>query len=144
MKRALGQSFLLLLFAAVLSLACYVSFSDRLSFVDSNLELSLQDLDSLEDPVWVDARLQNDYDVSHLPGAVSVNEENWEDGFSRLLELWTPDRSIVVYCSSQSCLRSHSVAERLRVELGIEDAFALRGGWEALVEAGLTEEGGQL
>ncbi len=91
--------------------------------------------------LWVDARTQADFERGHLEGAILLNEERWEDLLAGFFEVWSPDAKTIVYCSSQSCLRSHEVAARLRDELGVDSIFALEGGWEALVEAGLAEGG---
>lgn len=129
------------MFAAVLSALGFSLRADRLPWGVEAFEIDLVQARSLEGAVWVDARADADFEAGHVPGALSLNEEDWEAGFPALLEVWAPGTPIVVYCSSESCMRSHHVAERLRLELGVEDAFSLRGGWEVLLEAGMVEGG---
>jgi len=60
-----------------------------------------------------------------------LNEDRWNDLIGPFLATWTPDKKVVVYCSSQSCNASREVARRLRDEAGLKDVFVLQGGWEA-------------
>lgn len=95
-------------------------------------ELWLRDaLTEGEVVVWVDARSGDDYSQAHIPGAVLLNEDDWDALLPELLAVWEPDRRTVVYCSSEACQASESVAERLRTEVGLDDVYTLKGGWEA-------------
>lgn len=82
-------------------------------------------------PQWLDARDARAFEASHIPGAVLLNEDRWQVGLERLLIVWDGERAIVVYCDSATCNASHSVAKRLKGELGIDDVHVLHGGWEA-------------
>jgi rhodanese-related sulfurtransferase len=82
-------------------------------------------------PLWVDARSDKAFEAGHIPGAVLLNEDRWQVGLERLLTAWDGERPIVVYCDSATCNASHSVAQRLKGELGIDDIHVLHGGWEA-------------
>ena len=80
--------------------------------------------------LWVDARSQRDYETEHIPGALSLNLEEWDTLFPRFLDQWSPERKVVVYCSSLSCAMSHEVADRL-TQSGVSPVYVLKGGWEA-------------
>jgi rhodanese-related sulfurtransferase len=80
--------------------------------------------------LWVDARPTEEYEKAHIPGALSLNEDNWNGLLPPLLAEWSPDRKVVVYCSRKSCNASHDVAERLRNEAGLKNVYVLPGGWE--------------
>lgn len=138
MMRAVRQALLIVALAGVASLASYLLRPDVLPWNVAEGEIELSGVAALGEVLWVDARTEEDFLRRHLPGALLLNEDAWEDGFGPLLERWTPEMAIVVYCSSQSCLRSHHVAERLRSELGAERVFALQGGWEAIEASGMT------
>lgn len=86
--------------------------------------------------VWVDARSQTDFDESHIPGAVLLNEENWETLLPGFMSMWSPDLRVIVYCSSKACHSSESAALRLRRDLGGGHIYVLKGGWEAWVQHG--------
>lgn len=87
------------------------------------------------DLMWVDARPDAEYFAGHIPGAFSLNEDRWNELLPHVLEQWTPGRKLVVYCSSQSCNLSRSVAHRLRTEVQIPDVYILQGGWEEWLKA---------
>jgi rhodanese-related sulfurtransferase len=65
-----------------------------------------------------------------VPGAISLNLENWDQLFPRFLDAWTRENKVVVYCSAATCELSREVAERLR-KSGISSVYVLKGGWEA-------------
>lgn len=139
--KTLLQALAILGLAAALSVASFIFRPEAGRWGASENEIELSAAQALGEALWVDARVEEAYQASHFEGAVLANEEDWESGLVRVLDRWAPGTPIVVYCSSQSCLRSHQVADRLRAELGAEQVFALTGGWEALVEAGLAKEG---
>lgn len=122
----------LLLLSMVTAGLAYALLPHSLSWNLREGELTLEQALALEDALWVDARQASEYAQGTYGQALLVNEEAWEDGFADLLGQWSPGSPIVVFCSSQSCLRSHDVAKRLRVELGVEEVYVLSGGWEVL------------
>lgn len=81
--------------------------------------------------IWVDARPDEEFARDHVPGAISLNEDRWNDLLSQFLVVWSPGKKVVVYCSSLSCNASREVARRLRREAQLPDVFVLEGGWEA-------------
>jgi rhodanese-related sulfurtransferase len=81
--------------------------------------------------LWVDARSETEYAAGHIPGAFLLNLDQWNQLLPSLLQVWEPDKIVVVYCSSLSCQASREVAEKLRDEVGLQSVFVLRGGWEA-------------
>jgi rhodanese-related sulfurtransferase len=83
-----------------------------------------------ESVLWVDARSADEYQADHVPGAISLNLESWDELLPNFLDQWSPDKKVVVYCSAATCELSHEVAERLR-KSGITSVFVLKGGWEA-------------
>jgi len=82
--------------------------------------------------LWVDARPRREYEEEHAREAVWLDEGAWQEGLPAVLDKWEPGRTVVVYCSSQSCRSSHAVARRLREETGWKEIFVLKGGWEKL------------
>ena len=81
--------------------------------------------------VWVDARPDEEFARDHVPGALSLNEDRWNELLPPFLAVWSPEKKVVVYCSSLSCNASREVARRLRKEAQLSDVFVLEGGWEA-------------
>ena len=86
-----------------------------------------------ENVLWVDARAQADFEKAHIPGAVLLNENTWDELLLDVLRA-APGRALVVYCSSSRCQSSHEVARRLRDEVGLPHVYVLRGGWEAWLD----------
>ena len=84
--------------------------------------------------IWVDARPEDEFANDHVPGAISLNEDRWNELLPQFLAVWAPDKKVIVYCSSLSCNASREVAHRLRKEAQLSDVFVLEGGWEAWVK----------
>ena len=87
-----------------------------------------------ENVIWVDARPEEEFGRGHVPGALSLNEDRWNELLPQFLAAWSPGKKVVVYCSAESCDLAREVAERLRKEAQLSDVFVLEGGWEAWVK----------
>lgn len=81
--------------------------------------------------LWVDARPDEQFEMAHVPGAVLLNEDRWDELLPRVLTKWSPEKRLIVYCSSEGCGASREVARRLREEARLKNVFVLEGGWEA-------------
>jgi len=99
-------------------------------------EVTLEQARAFGDSIlWLDARPDAQFAQAHIPGAILLNEDRWGELLPQMLATWTPDKRVVVYCSSQSCAASHEVARRLRTEAELKNVFVLHGGWETWLEA---------
>jgi rhodanese-related sulfurtransferase len=87
-----------------------------------------------ENVIWVDARPDAEFVRDHVPGALSLNEDRWNELLPQFLAAWSPGKKVVVYCSAESCDLAREAAERLRKEAQISEVFVLEGGWEAWVK----------
>lgn len=84
--------------------------------------------------LWVDARPDNEFAQGHVPGAISLNEDRWNELFPQFQSAWSPEKKIVVYCSSKSCNLAEEVARRLRDDAKLPNEIrVLEGGWEEWV-----------
>jgi rhodanese-related sulfurtransferase len=83
--------------------------------------------------LWVDARPTEEFERDHIPGAVLLNEDRWNELLPQFLgQQWSPEKKIVVYCSAASCNLAEDVARRLREEAKLPNEIRiLKGGWEA-------------
>jgi rhodanese-related sulfurtransferase len=128
------QAFVIFLVALVLAGLTAAVHPKRPNFLDrapAQGEISLQEIENWKEPlVWVDARPESDYETEHIPGAVSLNPDNWSEQLPRFLDLWRPPEKAVVYCSAASCDTSREIADRLR-RSGVDPVYYLKGGWEA-------------
>jgi len=84
-----------------------------------------------QNAIWIDARPDEEFAHDHVPGALLLNEDRWNELLPEFLAAWSPGKKVVVYCSSLSCNASREVARRLRKEAQLPDVFVLEGGWEA-------------
>jgi rhodanese-related sulfurtransferase len=87
-----------------------------------------------DNAIWVDARPEEEFQRDHIPGAVLLNEDRWNELLPQFLPKWSPEKKVVVYCNAQSCNASREVAHRLRDEAQLKNVFVLEGGWEEWVK----------
>ena len=132
--RALRQASLILL-AALIPAGLTAAFHPRrAAWAQATLlpgEVELQTVLAWgSDVLWTDARSSKDYEAEHVPGAILLNLEVWDQLFPQFLDQWNSEKKVVVYCSSTACELSHEVAKRLQAD-GISPVYVLKGGWEA-------------
>lgn len=90
--------------------------------------------------LWIDARIKEQYDAGHIPGAVLLNEQHFEEQLFGLLDtLQTNTKPIILYCNAAKCDASRKILERLKQTLPIENAYVLKGGWNAWQEVAKKE-----
>ncbi len=91
----------------------------------------------------LDARPEIFHRLGHVPGAMSLAREDFENAYTALRSLLEKDRSqpLVVYCSGASCEDSELVKQSLEA-LGYTNVGIFRGGWLEWQAAGKAEEGG--
>lgn len=89
------------------------------------------------DVLWIDARIQEQFDAGHVPGALLLNEQKFDEQlFGHLDTLQTNTKPVIIYCSAAKCEASRHVLERLKQTLPVENVFVLKGGWQAWKAAG--------
>ena len=85
--------------------------------------------------IWIDARSAEEFAQGHIPGAIRLNESQWAALEPAVVERWTPDVKLVVYCSSTGCNASKAIARQLRQQMQWDNVYWLAGGYEAWQEA---------
>src|SRR5438045_5262688 len=91
--------------------------------------------------LFLDARPLPFYEMSHIPGALPLPEDDFDRAFAKIEPRLRSSFDVVVYCSGFGCEASHLVARRLK-ERGIP-AVAINEGWQAWTDASdPTREGG--
>lgn len=85
--------------------------------------------------LWIDARPADQFGAGHMPGALNVSEQQFDEQLVQHLDaLQANSKPVVVYCSGQKCEASRKVMERLR-EMGfVKNAFVFKGGWSVLAK----------
>ena len=94
--------------------------------------------------VWLDARHKKEYVKGHVPGALLLNEYEWEELLSAAFHsiVDAPEGSpVIIYCDGQACAASRMVRGRLRqTPLGDRELLILHGGWPAWLASGMKTE----
>lgn len=90
----------------------------------------------------LDARPEIFHRLGHVPSAVSLAREDFENAYTALRSRLEKDKSqpLVVYCSGASCEDSELVKQSLE-SLGYTNVGIFRGGWSEWQAAGKAEEG---
>ncbi len=139
-QRLIRQTLILFGLALLPAIGQAVHYRDRISWqspVGAQEEVAVEQARSWgKAALWVDARSEEEFERSHVPGAILLNEDRWNELLPQVLAQWSPEKRLIVYCSSQSCGASREIARRLRGEAGLKNVFVLARGWEAwLAEA---------
>ena len=133
MRRALLQAVALVLLALVPATLSAIFHPRRPAFSDPLVPGEITLADALRLPggfLWVDARAESEFVKGHVPGALRLTEEEWDDLVPAVLQAWPTGKPAVVYCSARQCQNSTAVAARLR-EFNVGQVHVLKGGWEA-------------
>jgi rhodanese-related sulfurtransferase len=139
-NRAVRDGLLLIALACVPAIGQAVYFRDRISWqspIPVSESVTVDQARGWGDgAIWIDARPDDEFAHEHVPSAVSLNEDRWNELLPQFLPRWSPDKKVVVYCSAQSCNAAREVAKRLRDEAQLKDTqgkncvYVLQGGWE--------------
>jgi rhodanese-related sulfurtransferase len=84
--------------------------------------------------LFLDARPHDFFPLGHIPGALSLPEDDFDAWFAKIEPRLRSTLDIVVYCSGLGCDASHIVAHKLK-EHGIEAAI-MPGGMPDWTDAG--------
>ena len=132
----LRQILLLLALAFVPAIGQALYFRNRISWHSPVPEAELVTVEKAKSwgtgALWVDARPNQDFEKEHFSGALSLNEDHFDQQLPNVLAAWEPQKKVVVYCSTKTCGASREIARRLREDAHLADVFVLEGGWEAL------------
>ena len=139
MKSSLvGQAVILAALALVPAAGEAIYFRDKISWRSAIAPSEMVTVEQARalgaTAIWVDARPDDEFASDHVPSAISLNEDRWNELLPQFLAVWVPGKKTVVYCSSLSCNSSREVARRLRKEAQLSDVFVLEGGWEEWVK----------
>ena len=136
MKSSLvGQAVILAALALLPAAGEAIYFRDKISWRSAIAPSEMVTVEQARElggtAIWIDARPDDDFAKDHVPGALLLNEDRWNELLPQFLAVWVPGKKIIVYCSSLSCNASREVARRLRKEAQLSDVFVLEGGWES-------------
>ena len=133
--RILREGLILIALAALPAIGEGFYFRDKVSWQSSIPASELVTVDQAkawgDTVIWVDARPDDEFARDHIPNAIPLNEDRWNELLPQFLSSWSSDKKIVVYCSAESCNLAKEVAKRLREEAQLpNDIRVLQGGWE--------------
>lgn len=89
----------------------------------------------------VDARPEKQYELGHIPSAVSLPRNDFDKHYQALQSILQShrDQPVIVYCGNFRCPDSQIVAVELQ-KLGYQHVRLFRAGWDDWQMAGLPEE----
>ncbi len=95
----------------------------------------------LEDPmtVFVDTRNENDFNQSHVKGAVYLNPHEKESLFPLAQPLMPENARLILYCYGPECEMAEQVAAFL-ADLGYRKMLIMSAGFRAWEKAGYPVE----
>lgn len=91
--------------------------------------------------LFLDARPLDFYDMEHVPGALSLPEDEFDAAFARIEPQLRASFDVIVYCAGFGCEASHIVSRKLK-ERGVPAAI-LHEGWPAWQDAGYPTRTGK-
>jgi rhodanese-related sulfurtransferase len=92
----------------------------------------------------LDARAKKEYETAHVPGAISLPEDDFEKAYAALKANFEADKSqpIAIYCTGFACNASTLVGQAL-ARLGYANVSVFHGGMQRWVGANLPTEKSQ-
>jgi rhodanese-related sulfurtransferase len=151
MRRTVLRVLTILLGGMAIGLAVNAVSPRRIPWITPPLpRLATQDTIPLEEAkalwktgaaMFLDARSPADYAAGHIPNALNLPDEQFEDHYPEVAGMLTPDMRIVVYCDGVECELSHHLADRLRSR-NYKDVRILVNGWTTWRTAGLPAQTG--
>lgn len=85
--------------------------------------------------VLIDARLKQNYDISHIPTAISFPAMATSEELQEFATRYPKDTRFVVYCGSASCHMSRSLAQSLVKVCGYTNVSEMPGGFAEYLAA---------
>jgi len=86
--------------------------------------------------IFLDARLEPDYKTGHIPKALSLPFEEFEQYFPKVESLLSKDKNVITYCDGTECEASLFLARLLKTK-GFNNLKIFFGGWTEWNKAGL-------
>jgi len=89
--------------------------------------------------IFLDARLEPDFKTGHIPRALNLPFEEFEQYYPKVKPLLSKDKNIITYCDGTECEASLFLARLLKTE-GFNNLKIFFGGWTEWNKAGLPVE----
>jgi rhodanese-related sulfurtransferase len=139
MKTLIRQVFTLVFLAAAAAMATYHWHPRAPALYAIQEPLREDEVDVVEvqkrwagQVIWLDARPRDQFEVEHIPGALILNEQEFDQQLLEILDtLQTATKPVVIYCGGQKCEASRHVREKLMSVVALDECYVLKGGWPA-------------
>lgn len=139
MKTLIRQVFTLVFLAATASVATYHWHPRAPALYAIQEPLREDEVDVAEvqkrwagQVIWLDARPRDQFEAEHIPGAMILNEQEFDQQLLEILDtLQTAAKPVVIYCGGQKCEASRHVREKLMSVVALDECYVLKGGWPA-------------
>ena len=89
--------------------------------------------------LFLDARMPLAYAAGHIPSALNVPVDAFEENYVKVVSLLDSHAPIIAYCDGSECEQSQRLKDRL-LQLGYTDVRILPNGWTTWHQAGLPTE----
>ncbi len=89
--------------------------------------------------LFIDARVDFDYEEGHIQGAISIPDSSPFESKNELISKLAKDQTIVIYCGNIECGLSKNLADLL-TQFGFNKVLVFAGGWEKWQNAGYPIE----
>lgn len=67
-----------------------------------------------------------------ISGALNLNEKNFDIQIVNVLQRWSPNMTVIVYCNKHHCGSSQIIAQRLQSKFQMNNVFVFKGDWKTL------------
>lgn len=146
--KTLAQAFLILLLSTIAAVGTYLWHPRAPAFYLVEEDLREDEITMPQiyqrwdgDVLWIDARSDDRYAKEHIPGALLLNELNFDNQLLDLLPILQKNlKPVIFYCDSGRCEASRRVREKFMeiIQISKDDCFILQGGWPAWKAAQTT------
>ncbi len=89
--------------------------------------------------LFLDARSREDYAAGHIPNALNLPADAFEDYYAKAASIMSSNTPMVAYCDGLECEQSSWLRNKL-LQMGYTDVKILQNGWTVWHSAGLPVE----
>lgn len=116
----------------------YVHIS-RIEKLGVSLKIALDEFQ--KGTIFVDSRTRDKYERGHIPGAINIPLEEFDQHINDFFQTVPLDSRIITYCDGEKCESSKDLALELE-KLGYKNVKSFFGGWNQWTQANLPVEEG--
>ena len=127
------QSLLLIAAAILIALLNFLLNANRPEIGSRPDEITFEEYAKFSNEhILVDARSGEEFAQGSVDTALNLSPENFDEGLGKLLDSYSPEKIIIIFCDSSACDTSRNIAERLRNECGLKNIFIFKDDWRKL------------